>query len=119
MKQVRAKFFVEDIRHSDIPGTEQYASISMRPVFGTYGNSGRAIFRLPGRNQTNLSLIKNFYFNQEKGRYLQFRVESFNVFNHTQFFIDGNGNQIGTSTYGRPGSTRLPREFQFGLKIYF
>ena len=35
---VRAKFFVEDIRHSDVPGTEQYASITMRPVFGSYGD---------------------------------------------------------------------------------
>jgi hypothetical protein len=38
VQTVRAKFFVEDIRHSDIPGTEQYASITMRPVFGTYGD---------------------------------------------------------------------------------
>src|SRR6266516_2898524 len=102
------------------------------PALGTFGNSGRAIFRLPGRNQTNLSLVKNLYLNQEKGRYVQFRAESFNVFNHTQFFLESaNGNVLGgsacvpgglavcTSTTGRPGSTRLPREFQFGLKLYF
>jgi len=102
------------------------------PALGTYGNSGRAIFRLPGRNQTNLSLIKNFYINKEKDRYIQFRAESFNVFNHTQFFLESaNGNVLGssacvpggvaicTSTTGRPGSTRNPREFQFGLKMYF
>lgn len=35
---VRAKFFVESIQHSDVPGTDQYASIVMRPVFGTYGD---------------------------------------------------------------------------------
>jgi carboxypeptidase family protein/TonB-dependent receptor-like protein len=102
------------------------------PALGTYGNSGRAIFRLPGRNQTNLSLIKNFYFSKEKERYIQFRAETFNVFNHTQFFLESaNGNVLGssacvpggtaicTSTTGRPGSTRNPREFQFGLKMYF
>jgi hypothetical protein len=102
------------------------------PALGTYGNSGRAIFRLPGRNQTNLSLIKNFYLTKEKERYIQFRAESFNVFNHTQFFLESaNGNVLGTSpcvpggtaictsTTGRPGSTRNPREFQFGLKMYF
>jgi hypothetical protein len=102
------------------------------PALGTYGNAGRATFRLPGRNQTNLSLIKNFYINKEKGRYFQFRAESFNVFNHTQFFLESaNGNVLGTSpcipggiaictsTTGRPGSTRNPREFQFGLKMYF
>ena len=102
------------------------------PALGTYGNAGRAIFRLPGRNQTNLSLIKNFYWNTEKARYFQLRFESFNVFNHTQFFLESaNGNVLGsspcvpggiavcTSTTGRPGSTRNPREFQFGLKMYF
>lgn len=35
---VRAKFFVEDIKHSDVPGTDQYASITMKPVFGTYAD---------------------------------------------------------------------------------
>jgi hypothetical protein len=35
---VRAKFFVEDIKHNDVSGTDAYASISMRPVFGTYGD---------------------------------------------------------------------------------
>lgn len=103
------------------------------PVLGTYGNSGRAIFRLPGRNQTNLSLVKNLYFSQEKGRYLQLRAESFNVFNHTQFLPGSVDNQLGGSpcvpggtiavcanpTTGRPTATRLPREFQFGAKLYF
>jgi hypothetical protein len=103
------------------------------PVFGTFGNSGRAIFRLPGRNQTNLSLVKNLYLNQEKGRYVQLRAESFNVFNHTQFLPGSVDNQLGGSacvpggtilvcanpTTGRPTATRLPREFQFGLKLYF
>ena len=35
---VRAKFFVEDIRHNDVPGTDQYATITMKPVFGTYAD---------------------------------------------------------------------------------
>lgn len=38
MNTVRAKFFVEDIRHNDVPGTDQYATISMKPVFGTYAD---------------------------------------------------------------------------------
>ncbi|MBA2731924.1 MAG: carboxypeptidase regulatory-like domain-containing protein [Acidobacteria bacterium] len=88
------------------------------PAAGTYGNSPRAFLRLPGQNQTNLSAAKNIYFNREKGRYLQLRAESFNVFNHTQF--TGIGAAFATpSTFGRPTSTRLPREFQFGLKLYF
>jgi hypothetical protein len=102
------------------------------PALGTYGNSGRAIFRLPARNQSNLSLIKNFYINSEKGRYVQLRAESFNVFNHTQFLPGSVDNQLGSSacvpggtalvcssTTGRPTATRNPREFQFGAKLYF
>jgi hypothetical protein len=87
------------------------------PASGTYGNSGRAIFRLPGRNQTNFTLSKRFYFSKEKARYAQVRVESFNVFNHTQF--TGIDNQIGFATSGRPTATRLPRELQFALKLNF
>jgi Carboxypeptidase regulatory-like domain/TonB-dependent Receptor Plug Domain len=87
------------------------------PALGTFGNSGRAIFRLPGRNQTNLSISRYFYFNRDKNRYLQLRAESFNVFNTTQFLaID---NQIGFTTSGLPGATRLPREFQFAAKLNF
>ncbi len=87
------------------------------PASGTFGNSGRAIFRLPGRNNTNLSISRYFYFNRDKNRYVQLRAESFNVFNTTQFL--GIDNQIGFSTAGLPGSTRLPREFQFAAKFNF
>lgn len=90
-------------------------------ALGTFGNAGRSFARLPGRNQTNLALSKNFYFGE--ARFVQLRVESFNVFNHTQFTgintvlppIGG----VGNSLFGRPTSTRLPREFQFGAKFYF
>lgn len=87
------------------------------PALGTFGNSGRAIVRLPGRNNTNLSISRYFYFNRDKNRYLQLRAESFNVFNTTQFLaID---NQIGFTTSGLPGATRIPREFQFAAKFNF
>lgn len=87
------------------------------PALGSFGNSGRAIFRLPGRNNTNLSVSRYFYFNRDKNRYLQLRAESFNVFNTTQFL--GIDNQIGFTTSGLPGATRLPREFQFAAKFNF
>jgi hypothetical protein len=92
---------------------------------GQFGTLGRAFARLPGRNQTNLALSKQFYFNKERTMYLQLRAESFNLFNHTQFTgISAARPTTGTdillnSTFGRPTSTRLPREFQFGIKFYF
>jgi hypothetical protein len=106
------------------------------PANGTYGNAPRSFGRLPGRNQTNLSLVKNMYFNTERNFYLQLRAEAFNVFNHTQFNSTGFGGVAGAagtqlpvganpndlSTYGgfgKPSGTRPPREFQFAAKLYF
>ena len=87
------------------------------PALGTYGNSGRAIVRLPGKNQTNLRASRSFNFNRDKGRYLQVLVEAINAFNQTQF--TGINNQLGSTTTGLPTSTRLPREFQFSMKMHF
>jgi hypothetical protein len=90
---------------------------------GTFGNLGRAFGRLPGRNQTNLALMKQFYFNTERTMYLQLRAESFNLFNQTQFTGIGTtlptAGALSNNVFGRPTSTRLPREFQFGAKFYF
>ncbi len=96
------------------------------PELGTFGNAPRAFARLPGRNQTNLSLVKNIYFNAEKRRYLQLRAEAFNVFNHTQFTVIPGAattfpvnNLAENTTFARPTGTRLPRELQFAAKFYF
>ncbi|HZN07397.1 MAG TPA: carboxypeptidase regulatory-like domain-containing protein [Pyrinomonadaceae bacterium] len=96
-------------------------------AIGTYGNAGRSFARLPGRNQTNLSLVKNIYFNTEKTFYLQLRAEAFNVFNHTQFVMAAGaattfpvtGNPADTLSFARPTGTRPPREWQFAGKLYF
>ncbi|MGI9066201.1 MAG: TonB-dependent receptor domain-containing protein [Pyrinomonadaceae bacterium] len=93
------------------------------PPDGTFGNSPRAFARLPTQNQTNLSAIKNIYFNKDRDFRLQFRAESFNIFNHTQFTAVGvvfdPTLALTATTLGRPTSARLPRELQFGLKLYF
>ena len=91
---------------------------------GSFGNAVRSFGRLPGRNQTNLALMKQFYFNTERSFYLQLRAESFNLFNQTQFTGIGTtlpsaGPLSAGATIGRPTGTRLPREFQFGAKLYF
>jgi hypothetical protein len=48
---------------------------------------------------------------------MQFRAESFNTFNHTEF----NGVDTGStdSNFGQVTSTYDPRELQFGLKLLF
>jgi hypothetical protein len=93
-------------------------SVFVLPALGSFGNAPRAFAREPGRNGTNLSAVKNIYFNSEKNRFLQLRAESFNVFNHTQFL--GMNVTHGNVNFGQvTGTTRLPREFQFAAKLYF
>ena len=47
------------------------------------GDVGRNTVRGPGINNFDLALFKNFELGQAMR--LQFRLESFNAFNHTQF----------------------------------
>lgn len=35
---VRAKFFVSEIKHAGTPGTDPFATITLLPVFGSYGD---------------------------------------------------------------------------------
>lgn len=97
-----------------------------RTPLGQFGSAPRAFARAPGRNYTNLALTKQFYFNSERTIYLQVRAESFNLFNHTQFTVSSASSHVlptngplSNTTFARPTGTRLPREFQFGAKLYF
>lgn len=90
---------------------------------GQFGSAVRSFATLPGRNQTNLAMSKQFYFNTERSFYLQLRGEAFNLFNQTQFIGINTtlptAGPLSNTVFGRPTATRLPREFQFGAKLYF
>lgn len=91
---------------------------------GTFGNSRRDIAHGPGINNTNMVLAKDVYFSSDRTRYVQFRMESDNVFNHTQFnnpsttWNDGVLNNP-NSSFGYISSTASARLTQLALKIYF
>jgi Carboxypeptidase regulatory-like domain/TonB dependent receptor len=87
------------------------------PASGAWGNAGFNSLRGPGRDNWNLSLFKSFQFSEDRGRRLELRAESFNVWNHTQF--DQVSNALGASNFGQVTSAFDPRVFQFGAKIYF
>ena len=55
------------------------------PRIGDPGPWSRQYLRAPGTHNQDLALLKNFPMGSEEGRYLQLRLEMFNVFNHTQF----------------------------------
>jgi hypothetical protein len=94
------------------------------PALYTFGNCGRDILYGPGTHEVDLNLEKDSYFSGDHGRYLQFRVETFNLFNTPQF---NNPNaSLGSPTAGtisaagRPADfTRTSRQIQLALKLYF
>jgi len=96
-------------------------SVFSAPAPGTYGNLPFDALRGPGRNNWDLSLLKNFAFT-ERFR-MEFRAESFNAWNHTQFKGDKNNGGIslneGSSNFGAVTSAFNGREFQLGVKLIF
>ena len=92
------------------------------PAAGTWGSLGHNAARGPGRDNWNIALFKSFVFSEERGSRLEFRAESFNAWNHTQFQADTTGginNSFGGGNFGQLTSTFDPRTMQLGLKLIF
>jgi hypothetical protein len=105
----------------------------------TFGNAGRNFMNNPNRLNFDIALLKHFKITE--GSNLEFRMEAFNVFNHTQFRIydpdKGNTGSNTISCYGglnnsagdasclsgnaflHPVDAHRPRTMQFGLKYNF
>ena len=71
-----------------------------------------------------MSLFKEFPFTESK--HLQFRMEAFNLPNHTNFLFakpgpqnSNNSTSFGAPSFGYATAARAPRQIQFGLKFYF
>jgi hypothetical protein len=79
------------------------------------GNERRGSIRGPGIERWDLSLFKNVKVTENS--VLQFRVETFNVFNHTNF--QGIDLNTQSATFGQVTSTHEPRIMQLGLKYNF
>jgi hypothetical protein len=87
-----------------------------QPAPGFLGTSGRSILRAPGINNWDTGLFKNFTITERVS--FQFRFESFNAFNHTQWSGVGR-NVANQTTFGVITSARAARINQFGAKIVF
>lgn len=87
-------------------------------ALGTPGNASRRSFYGPGEVNFDLALLKNF--NLKESRQLQFRLETFNTFNHAQFFgpvaVQGD---IDSNTFGQVINAAPPRLVQLAAKITF
>ena len=86
------------------------------PTGYVFGNSGRNILAGPRQFTWDCSVFKNFRITESMR--LQFRFESFNFTNHTNFGVPAS--TIGTSSAGTISSTVTDlRQNQFGLKLWY
>lgn len=86
-----------------------------QPAPGALGNLGRNSERGPGVNNLDFALFKNFALMGNTR--LQFRLESFNALNHTQF--SGVSTNVASSNFGVVTSARAARINQLGVKFIF
>jgi len=90
-----------------------------------FGNAGRNILRNPNRINFDMGLFKNFYVTEQKR--FEFRAESFNIFNHTEFWnvnnnlscYDANGVACTGTGFLQPNSAHEGRVIQLGAKFIF
>jgi hypothetical protein len=80
-----------------------------------FGNAGRDIIVGPGGTNFSTSLYKSFAFNERA--HFEFRAESYNTFNHTQF--TNFRNNVSGADFGEVSAVRDPRTFQLGGKLVF
>ncbi len=108
----------------------------------TYGNAGRNLLTNPSRINFGMSVTKDVRMGE--GRSLQFRLETFNIFNHTQFrvydpsnpgnagnnvancyggsdanFSAGDSSCLRNSSFLHPVDAHRPRTIQLGVKYLF
>lgn len=86
-----------------------------QPAAGFLGNAGRNILRAPGINNWDTGLLKRFQFSERVRS--EFRFESFNAWNHTQWGVPVRN--VADPNFGRILSARPARINQLGLKILF
>jgi hypothetical protein len=116
------------------------SQLSANGQSGMFGYMGRNVLTGPGRNNWDLALFKEIQMPWVRGEHstLQFKLETFNTFNHVQWKSASAGcngtsaNADGSLPFGRscggdlynPGNgqvnaTWAPRQVQLGMKFLF
>jgi hypothetical protein len=88
-----------------------------------WGNAPKDVYRGPGMNSWDTSLFKNFRLSERlRG---QFRVEAYNVLNHTNFSAVDNaakfdaGGKQSNLTLGQYTAAVFPRRMQLAMRLSF
>ncbi|MCL5742495.1 MAG: hypothetical protein M1541_01015, partial [Acidobacteria bacterium] len=88
----------------------------VRPsVHNTFGNLGRNALLGPGSINTQMALSKNFRWTE--GRYVQFRMESYNWINHAN--LAAPGTSMNSVDFGRIIGRNGNRTMQATLRLVF
>jgi hypothetical protein len=87
-------------------------------ALGTPGNASRRSFHGPGIFNSDIALLRTVRLAESKA--LEIRIESFNTFNHAQFFgpaaVNGNSD---SDLFGQVVKAAAPRLVQVALKFTF
>ncbi|PYV68248.1 MAG: hypothetical protein DMG96_36990 [Acidobacteria bacterium] len=87
----------------------------------------RNTFRQPGTYYQDTAVLKNIPLPKE-GMKLQFRAEFYNLFNHSNLYINGGTNDVNTSSFNRSNDQTVPgvtasfrdnRQIVLALKLIF
>jgi hypothetical protein len=88
------------------------------PPLGQFNNgTQRTICCGPGLQDWDFAVHKQIPITET--RYLQFRAEMFNIFNHTNFYNPDGHFSDGPTEFGRITQAQDPRLVQFALKLFF
>jgi len=93
------------------------------PEKGDLGNAAKTLIRGPGVNNWDVAVFKTVPLREPMR--LQFRLEFYNAFNHTQFSaldttarFEPTGKQV-NARFGEYTAARNPRQIQLALRFYF
>jgi len=107
------------INHNPQNGPPYFKTALFTPnALGTQGNAKRRFFYGPGINNFDIALHKTTNLTETKS--LEFRFETFNTFNHAQFYPNGSvDGSISSPTFGHVLKAAPPRIGQVALKFNF
>ena len=83
----------------------------------SYGDAPRNVLRGPGLNNWDFELYKDTQITERTK--IELRIESYNVFNHTQFDPNGVGTFDLAGNFGAITQAHNPRFMQLAAKVYF
>jgi Carboxypeptidase regulatory-like domain len=108
-----------DINHNPRNGQPYFnTSLFSVPAIGTPGTAPHRLFYGPGIENFDIALSKDVRFGESRS--LQLRLETFNTFNHAQFFGPASVNgEITSSSFGQVVSADSPRLVQLAARIRF